>query len=63
MKIKGVGLDTIEFSICSSDLRLPLIKVRLSARLAIQLLDFVASYIEEVAVICLLIRGREAPED
>lgn len=55
VQVQAVGFHTVKFSICCSYLRLSLIEVRLSAGLAIQLLDLITLNIEQIAVVCLLI--------
>ena len=52
-----------ELAVGRADLGLPLVEVGLRAGLAVQLLYLVALHVEEVAVVRLLVRGREAPED
>ena len=62
MQVERVRLDTVQLAIASL-LRLPLVEVRLGARLAIQLLDLVRVHIEQVAVVCLLVARCETTKN
>ena len=62
MQIQRVGLNTVELAV-SSLLGLALVEVALSARLAVQLLDFVGMNVEQVAVVGLLVGSRKASKD
>ena len=63
MQVQRVRLHAVELAVGRADLGLPLVEVGLRAGLAIQLLYLVALHVEEVAVVRLLVRGSEAPED
>ena len=54
MEVQRVGLHTVELSVCAY-FGLPLVEVTLRARLAVELLDFVGSRIEQVAVVRFLV--------
>ena len=62
MQVERVGLNAVQLAV-SSDLRLALVEVRLSARLAVELLDVIGACVEQVAVVRLLVRGSETSED
>ena len=62
MQVERVGLNAVQLAV-SSDLRLALVEVRLSARLAVELLDVIGACVEQVAVVRLLVASCEATED
>jgi hypothetical protein len=63
VQVQGIGLNTIQFAVCSAYLRLSLIEIRLCAGLAIQLFYFIALHIKQVAVISLLVTRGKTTED
>lgn len=54
VQVQTVGLNAVQFAI-STNLWLPLIEVTLSPGLAVELLNFRARRVEEVAVVGLLV--------
>ena len=63
VQVQRVRLHAVELAVGRADLGLPLVEVGLRAGLAVELLYLVALHVKEVAVVRLLVRGREAPED
>ncbi len=63
MQVERVGLHAVELAVGGAYLGLSLVEVGLRAGLAVQLFDVVGAHIEQVAVVGLLVRGREAAED
>ena len=62
MQVKRISLNAVEFAI-AADLGLSLVEVTLSTCFAVELLDIVRACIEQVAVICLLVRCSKSTED
>ena len=62
MQVQRVRLNAVKFAVDSS-LGLPLVEVRLGSRLAVELLDLIRVYIEQIAMICLLVRCCKSTKD
>ena len=62
MKIETVSLDAIEFTV-SAYFWLTLVEVALGASFTVQLFDFIRRRVKQVAVVCLLVRCGETPEN
>ena len=62
MQVERVCLYAVQLAV-GADLGLPLVKIGLCARLAIQLFDVIRARIEQVAVVRLLVARREASKD
>ena len=63
MQIQRIGFNTIQLAVSCTDLRLSLVEVRLCPSFAVELLNLIALHIEEVTVVCLLVRGCKTTED
>jgi hypothetical protein len=63
LAVHQLELHAVELAVGRANLGLPLVEVGLRSGLAVELLYLVALHVKEVAVIRLLVRGREAPED
>ena len=63
MKIKGIGLNTVELAVSCAYLWLSLIEIGLSTCLAIQLFYLIRANIEEITVIRFLVRSCKTAED
>ena len=59
VEVERVRLNAVQLAICAN-LGLTLVEVRLSARLAVQLLDVIRPRVEQIAVVCLLVARSEA---
>ncbi len=62
MEIETVRFDTVEFTV-SAYLWLALVEVALGASLAVQLFDFIRRSVEQVTVVCLLVRRGESAKN
>ena len=62
MQVERVGLHAVELTICT-DFWLPLVEIRLGSGFAVQLLYVIGGSVEQIAVVGLLVRRGEAPED
>ena len=62
VQVQRIRLHAVQFAV-GSFLGLTLVEVALGSRFAIQLLDFVRVYVEQVAVVRLLVGGGEPSED
>ena len=63
MKIKGIGLNTVELAVSCAYLWLSLIEIGLGTCLAIQLFYLIRANIEEITVIRFLVRSCKTAED
>ena len=62
MQVERVRFHAVQLAVAAL-LGLPLIEVRLSTRLAIELLNLIRVHIEQIAVVGLLVARRKSAKD